>query len=85
MGVSLPVIAEEGVGVDERVISFSGDLASRAKSLTAYGVVGRFAAFSGDRSGDLSGDRDGEANKFPPSMKLLRSLTLPVWMECMRL
>jgi len=76
-GISRPIDAELGVGVVERLLSFSGDFASGVQSLLAYGDEGRCAVFSGDL--------DGEADKDPPSMKLLRSLTLPVCIDCMRL
>lgn len=63
----------------ERRPSFSGDLSgdfkSRKKSLLAWGVDGRTEAFSGDL----------EPNVDPPSRKLLKSLTFPVWSDCMRL
>jgi hypothetical protein len=72
-------VAEVGVGVTERPVSFSGDFASIAKSLLVYGVVGRFF------SGDLSEGLEGDAGIDPPSRKLLRSLTLPVCIDCMRL
>jgi hypothetical protein len=75
--ISLPIDAEVGVGVAERLPSFSGDFASGVQSLLVYGDVGRCAVFSGDL--------DGEADKDAPSMKLLRSLTLPVCNDCMRL
>lgn len=57
---------------------FSGDLApSVKKSLLPSGVDGRIC-FSGDMGEDPYGD--------PPSIKLLRSLTLPpVCRDCMRL
>ncbi len=78
VGVSLPAGVCVGVGVDERFVSFSGDFAStRANSLLAYGVEGRFDVFSGDLVGD--------ADKDPPSRKLLRSLTFPVCKDCIRL
>jgi hypothetical protein len=67
VGVSLPAVAEVGVGVTERPVSFSGDFASIAKSLLVYGLVGRFF------SGDLSGDLEGDAGIDPPSRKLLRT------------
>ncbi len=77
VGMSLPIEAEVGVGVAERLFSFSGEFASSVQSLFVYGDVGRCAVFSGDL--------DGEADKDAPSMKLLRSLTLPVCIDCMRL
>lgn len=77
VGISRPNDAELGVGVAERLVSFSGDFASGVQSLLVYGEEGRCAVFSGDL--------DGEADNDPPSMKLLRSLTLPVCIDCMRL
>lgn len=77
-GVSRP-----GVGVTDRLESFSGDLSgdfsgdlgSSTKSLFECGVAGR-PVFSGDR---------GVLNVEPPSKKLLKSLTFPVCRDCMRL
>tara|TARA_R110002060_G_scaffold25853_2_gene35395 strand:- start:396 stop:833 length:438 start_codon:yes stop_codon:yes gene_type:complete len=71
-GVSRP-----GVGVTDRLESFSGglsadfsgDLGSSTKSLFECGVAGRPELFSGDR---------GVLNVEPPSKKLLKSLTFPV-------
>jgi hypothetical protein len=77
VGISRPIDVELGVGVAERLLSFSGDFASGVQSLLVYEDEGRCAIFSGDL--------DGEADKDPPSMKLLRSLTLPVCIDCMRL
>jgi hypothetical protein len=77
VAISLPIDVEAGVGVAERLLSFSGDFASGVQSLLVYGDEGRCVVFSGDL--------DGEADKDPPSMKLLRSLTLPVCIDCMRL
>ena len=77
VGISRPIDADVGVGVAERLLSFSGDFASVVQSLLVYGEEGWWA--------DFSGDLDGEADKDPPSMKLLRSLTLPVCNDCMRL
>jgi hypothetical protein len=77
VGISLPIDVEAGVGVAERLLPFSGDFVSGVQSLLIYGDVGRCTVFSGDL--------DGEADRDPPSMKLLRSLTLPVCIDCMRL
>jgi len=74
-GVSRLGVSRPGVGVAERLGSFSGDFDSK-NSLLVCGVEGRFALFSGDL---------GEANVEPPSRKLLRSLTFPVCSDCMRL
>ena len=67
VGVSLP-----GVGVVERIESFSGDFSgarpSSRNSLFVCGVDGRPVLFSGDL---------GELNE-PPSNRLLKSLTFPV-------
>jgi hypothetical protein len=74
VGVSLPE-----VGVVERYGSFSGDFSgdrpSNKNSLFVCGVDGRPALFSGDL---------GELNE-PPSKRLLKSLTLPVCSDCIRL
>lgn len=64
------IVLEEGVGVVERLVSFSGDLLSSINSLPVRGVVP-------DLIGLFSGDL-GEPNDEPPSSKLLKSLTFPV-------
>ena len=65
-----------GVGVVERSDSFSGDRASIMKSR----LIGGDESLWGFLSGDL------ELPKLdPPSRKLLRSRTFPVWRDCMRL
>jgi hypothetical protein len=77
VGVSLDAGVAVGVVVAERLESFSGDLNSTARSLLPYGDAGRLNVLSGDLDGD-------EASELP-SMKLLRSLTLPVCKDCIRL
>jgi len=73
---SLLLHSRVGVGVVERAGSFSGERPSIMKSLLMGGVESRCEFFSGDLEA-LKAD--------PPSKKLLRSRTFPVWMDCMRL
>jgi len=67
-------LSRPGVGVDDR--SLSGDLPSSINSLLACGVPGLVVFFSGDL---------GEPKDEPPSRKLLKSRTFPVWRDCIRL
>jgi hypothetical protein len=77
VGVSLPDEARLGVELIEPLMSFSTDFVSVVGSLFVSGVEGRFTVFSGDLGGDM--DKD------PDSIKLLKSLTLPVCKDCIRL
>ena len=67
---------ESGVRVGVVKRSFSGDRPSIMKSLLIGGVDSRCGFFSGDL---------GVPKLDPPSRKLLRSRTFPVWRDCMRL
>lgn len=76
VGVSRPGVGVVDLGVSSFSGDFSGDTPSKKKSLLPCGVEGRFEDFSGEL---------GDDNAEPLSKKLLRSRTLPVCKDCMRL